>query len=291
MQVAIHAGALFTDEGRLEKLLQTNARALRQNGARYWGFRAYKNIFRPALGAVSDRPVAEDTRAKFRHLMPPRRPLRRAILASAEYIGEQAAVIMDGQFYPQAGRRMAHLDQVFDDATVELFVGLRNPGSFIPKVLMSLSAPERQHILGSTDLSCLSWLAMIEDIRDLAPDVNITLWSNEEIPLLCGDIACALAGLPADTPLDGEFTLLSSLVSKAGQDELDNLTKQDLSRNDASLRDGLAAIFRQHALPDAIEEEVELPGWNDDVVAAFTELYEQDLARLQTMPDIRFLKP
>ncbi len=291
MQMVIQAGAHFTDHDELLGLLQANAQIVGENHVAFWGLRPFRKIFRPALKPSADRPSRQDTLARFQKLFPKGQQVDRAILSSALYLGERASIIMDGQFYANAGQRMAYLDQLFNDSTVELFVGLRNPGSFIPKVLMLLSAPERAHILSTTDLSCLSWLAMIEDIRDLAPDVKITLWSNEDSPLIFGDIARAMVGLPEDAPLAQEYALLSSLVTEVGKKEILSLLEQQAAPNDPMLRGRLAQVFQQQALTEAIEEEVELPGWNEDIVAAFTELYEQDLARLQTMPDIRFLKP
>ncbi|EEE37325.1 hypothetical protein RKLH11_1161 [Rhodobacteraceae bacterium KLH11] len=291
MQMVIQAGAHFTDDAQLLDLLQANAQVLRDNQTAFWGLRPFRKIFRPALKPSADRPSQQETLMRFQKLFPGDQHVNRAILSSALYLGERPSIIMDGQFYPNAGQRTAYLDHLFSDSTVELFVGLRNPGSFIPKVLMLLSAPERAHILTSTDLSCLSWLAMIEDIRDLAPDVKITLWSNEDSPLIYGDIVRALAGLPEDTPLEQEFAPLAALLSETGKQELKGLTEPQPTPNDPVFRGRLAQIFQQHALTDAIEEEIEMPGWSEDVVTAFTELYEQDLARLQTMPDIRFLKP
>ncbi|SDW17405.1 hypothetical protein SAMN05444358_101123 [Ruegeria halocynthiae] len=291
MQMVIQAGAHFTDEAQLFSLLQANTQIMADNHTAFWGLRPFRKIFRPALKPSADRPSHQDTLAQFQNLFPKGQQIDRAILSSALYLGERSSIIMDGQFYARAGQRMAYLDQLFGESTVELFIGLRNPGSFIPNVLMLLSAHEREHILATTDLSCLSWLAMIEDIRDLAPDVKITLWSNEDFPLICGDILRTLAGMPDDTPIEEEFTLLSSLVSDVGKRELADVIEQQSVPNDPILRGKLGQIFQQHALTDAIEEELELPGWNEDIVAAFTELYEQDLARLQTMPDIRFLKP
>ncbi|KIC42034.1 hypothetical protein RA27_01095 [Ruegeria sp. ANG-R] len=291
MQMVIQAGAHFTDDAQLLHLLQANAQIVGENHTAFWGLRPFRKIFRPALKPSDNRPSQQDTLAQFRKLLPKDQQVDRAILSSALYLGERSSIIMDGQFYPNAGQRMAYLDHLFSDSTVELFVGLRNPGSFIPNVLMLLSARERERIIDTTDLSCLSWLTVIEDIRDLAPDVKITLWSNEDSPLICGQIARALAGLPEDTPLEQEFALLTSLVSEVGKREIQSLIEQRDAAHNPAFRDSLAQIFQQHALTDAIEEEVKLPGWNEDIVAAFTELYEQDLARLQTMPDIRFLKP
>ncbi|MDA7965222.1 hypothetical protein [Ruegeria sp.] len=238
-----------------------------------------------------DGGAAPETHAKLLSMIPQGKPVERVILSAAALIGEHPAIIADGQLYPHAGQRMALLDRALPDVTVELFVGLCNPGTFIPKALMQLSDPQRRAVVTSTDLSCLGWLPMIEDIRDLAPDVKITLWRNEDSPLIWGDILRAIADVPQDTPVVNEFGLLSSLVSEAGQHQIEMAAEVAPSERDATFREALAQVFQDHALPEAIEEELDLPGWSNDLVAAFTELYEQDVARLQSMPDIRFLAP
>ncbi|WP_254437995.1 hypothetical protein [Ruegeria arenilitoris] len=186
---------------------------------------------------------------------------------------------------------MAFLEQNFRDHQIELFMGLRNPGSFIPKLLMSLPEQERADAIRNTDLSCLSWIGMIEDIRDLAPGVQITLWGNEDTPFIWGDIIRALGDLSEDTPLVDEHDLLLSLLDETGQKEVLELSHQDAEPSEASLHENMARIFENHAKPGEIEEELDLPGWSIEVVDAFTELYEQDLERLGSIPGVRVLKP
>ncbi len=291
MKIAIHAGAAFTDEGRLMKLLKANAHIIDSYNGAVWGFRAYKKLFRPLLNAPQDQTVAATTRNAFEELTSKKTGLERAVLSGVEYLGETPTTITDGQFYPMAGQRLAALEQFFDPDTVELFIGLRNPGSFISRVLMAMPQTDRQNLLDSTDLSGLTWMHLIDDIRDLAPGVQITFWCNEDTPLIWGDIVRLVAGLPEDAPLIDEYAFLSSLVSDLGKHEIQLLAKDSAHEDRPTQRAALAEVFRKHALSEEIEEELDIPGWSADVADAFTELYEQDVAHLQDMQGIHFLKP
>ncbi|WP_170473372.1 hypothetical protein [Ruegeria arenilitoris] len=291
MKVVVHAGVAHSDDGRLLDLLKANTQVLGQWNVAYRGFSTYKNYFRTALDSFENRQSIQRAREEFLKQIPNYGNFDRLILSTPRFIGEIETAIMDGQFYPLAGQRIACLVEIFEGFEVELFIGLRNPGSFIPRALMSQPESQRQRILRQTDLSCLSWLAMIDNIRDLAPNVNFTVWSNEDTPLVWGDIARAMAGLPENAVLSEEYSLLSSLVSGTGKQEIQNLMQQKSAPCEPSLRSELSRIFDEYAMPDAIEEELDLEGWSDEIVSAFTELYEQDLAMLEAMPDIKFLRP
>ncbi len=291
MQVAIHAGAAFTDEGRLLKSLQSNSDALAQSGVALIGPRRYRQVFKPAFDEMDNAPTANDRHERLRGVLPTGSGTRRIIFSSDNFAGETSIALWEGQLYPLAGRRMALLEQVYPDHEIELFMGLRDLGSFIPKLLMSLPEQDREDIIRGTDLSCLSWIGMIEDIRDLAPGVGITLWSSENTPFIWGDIIRAVSDMPEGTALTDENDLLLSLLDETGRNEALALIDQYEAPDKADLRDSLALVFEDHAQQDKIEEELDLPGWNAEIVEAFSELHEQDLARLVTMPGVRVLKP
>lgn len=291
MQVVIHAGVAFTDEGQIIDLFETNAELLRDHEVSIFGFGTYKRHFRTALDALETGSETAAIRDGFLKRLPRNTRVERAILSTPRFLGELPTAVMDGQFYPLAGQRIAYLGDVFEGTQLELFIALRNPGAFVPRALMRLPETDRQRILAETDLSCLSWLTLIDNIRDLAPDVNITLWSDETSPLIRGDVARAMAGLSKDVPLDQEYALLSSLVSSTGQHEIQALLETHPPEGTPALRADLGRIFEEFALPEAIEEELDLPGWSNEIIEAFTELYEQDLAMLKHMPEIRFIEP
>ncbi len=288
MHVAIHSGVAFTDADLLLKSLHSNADMLKERGMVLYGPRRYRQAFKTPLNALeTDMPPGVDG---LRQVLPEDPAIDRAILSCPDYVGEVQTAIRDGQYYPRAGARMSFLAKAFEGHKIHLHLGLRNPASFIPKALMALPEQDRQSLLATTDLSCLSWLTMIEDIRELAPDVDITLWANEDSPLIWGDIIRSLCGLTPDVRLIDEFALLSTVVSPEGQRRLRSLEQQQGPVDRSALRNQLEAVFRDHALGEEIEEELELPGWTTEIIAAFSELYVQDLARLETMPGVRLLR-
>ncbi|SHF30172.1 hypothetical protein SAMN05444279_12622 [Ruegeria intermedia] len=289
MHLAIHSGADFTDGGLLFHALRANSDLLSDAGVLLYGPKRCRRLFMSPLKNLANGQVEPETVDRLRSLMLDGNKHQRAVLTSPGFIGETPTALRDGQFYPMAGQRLAFFEQTFAQAEMELFVGVRNPGSFIPKALMALPPEDRAETLANTDISCLSWLTMIEDIRDLAPNVAITLWANEDLPVIFGDIVRAICGLPGETPIENEFALLSSLLDDDGRDRLEELIRPGNSGDRPALLADLSGLFEDHALPHEVEEELDMPGWSTDIVEAFTELYAQDLARLKSMPGIRVL--
>ncbi|NVO57207.1 hypothetical protein HW561_15550 [Rhodobacteraceae bacterium B1Z28] len=291
MQVVIHAGAAFTDDGQLLGSLLANKSTLAQGQIMPLGPRRCRHFVKVISDALSQDEPLLDARKSLTAVLPSEPDAERVILSSDKFFGPRRTALQHGQIYPFAGKRMAFTDQLLENAKVELFVGLVNPGSFIPKILMSLHEQHRQAILDSTDLSCLNWVSMIEDLGDLAPEVQLTLWENEDTPLIWGDIMRAMAGVPDDVALQDEHALLLSLLTETGKQHLLELVQQQNAQDRNTFRDNLVTIFEAHAQPDEIEEELDLPGWNSEIVSAFSELYEQDLAKIETMPNVRILRP
>lgn len=289
MQVAIHAGAAFTDEGSLLRSLQANRQILADNGAILFGPRRFRQEFRPAFRFMHDTTQRNAALDRIRGTLPPDDSAQRSIFLSDHMFGGGESYLEDGQLYPLAGQRMAFLDEAFADAQVELFFALKNPGSFVPKHLMTLSEAEREDLIRSTDLSCLGWSHMIDDIRDLAPNVQITLWCNEDCPFIWGDVIRAISGLSYDADVRGEYALLLSLLTEDGQRQAGSLIESATAYNRSDVRGELGLILAENALPEMVEEELELPGWSAEVVEAFSELYEQEVDRLQTLPGVRML--
>ncbi len=289
MQVVIHAGVAFTDEGQLLDSLVANKGVITQTGAFPLGPRKCRHFERIMSDSILKNLPLADTRDQLRALLPDTSGFGRLIVSSEKFFGPIKTALQHGQMYPFAGRRIAYSQEVLEGAEVEVFAGLINPGSFIPKILTAMDPDRARSILDTTDLSCLSWVSMIEDLSDLAPNVKITLWENEDTPLIWGDIVRAMAGLGNDVAIKGEHTLLASLLTEQGKHQLLPLIQQEQSGARLASRDELIALFEDYAQPDQIEEELDLPGWNADIVSAFSELYAQDMAKIRTLPNVRVL--
>ena len=44
-------------------------------------------------------------------------------------------------------------------------------------------------------------------------------------------------------------------------------------------------------LEEEIEEEVDLPGWDEDYIDMLTTMYEEDVDRIAAVPTIDFIEP
>lgn len=290
MQVAVHAGVAFSDEGLVMSSLGANRRILADYRTAVLGPRRSRQFVKVVSDSILQGQPDAETRNTLAELVTGNPNLNRVILSSDKFFGPRRTALQHGQIYPFAGKRTAYTESLLDGAQVEVFAGLVNPVVFIPKILASIHEDHRQDILASTDLSCLSWLGMIEDLLDLAPQVQLTLWEHENSPLIWGDIIRAIAGLPDEAPLHEEYAFLSSLLTEAGQRHVLDIVRKGDALDRTSRREEMANILDEYARLEQIEEELDMPGWNADIVEAFTDLYEQDLATIRSMSDVRVLQ-
>lgn len=291
MQVVIHAGVAFSDNDCLIETLLANAETLQQHRIAPLNLAQGRQFVKVASDAMASGADPHAVQGQLEDVLPDRAACDRAIVSSDKAFGPRRTAILHEQFYPLAGERTAFWDHVLGDDQLELFFGVMNPATFISKTLMSLPENRRKAVLDNTDISSLSWLSTIEDLRDAAADVQVTLWANEDTPLIWGDILRALAGLPEDAALRHEYAFLASLLTDAGRSELAQLVHQIGPEDRDMLRNSLAHLFDEHADPAQIEEELDLPGWSADLIGAFSELYEQDMAKIRSMPGVRVLRP
>ena len=53
----------------------------------------------------------------------------------------------------------------------------------------------------------------------------------------------------------------------------------------------IAAFLDKFALDEEIEEELDMPGWTEELVAELTEVYDEDVLAIQRIPGVTVLTP
>ena len=53
----------------------------------------------------------------------------------------------------------------------------------------------------------------------------------------------------------------------------------------------IAAFLDKFAQEDAIEEELDMPGWSEELIDQLTEIYDDDLYAIQRIPGINLITP
>ena len=56
-------------------------------------------------------------------------------------------------------------------------------------------------------------------------------------------------------------------------------------------RRAIAAFLDKYALEGEVEEELDMPGWTEELVEDMTEAYDEDVATIATIPGVRVLLP
>lgn len=51
----------------------------------------------------------------------------------------------------------------------------------------------------------------------------------------------------------------------------------------------MQAFLAKYALAEAVEEELDIPGWTETYVAQLTELYEADVAQIANRPNVTLI--
>lgn len=292
MQLILHTGAHFTDRERLLKCLLNNKAEFSREGVAVPGPGRYRTLLKEAVTALDDGPdAAPGARDVLIDAILDDEKADRAILSNQNFFGSPRFALGDDSFYPLAAHRLRQFHQLFPGDRIELFMGLCNPASFLPNILARASVQQQARILDGLDLHGLRWSRMLADVRQALPDMPITVWCNEDTPLIWAEIVRAMAGLQAGRKITGGFDLLREIMSHAGMRRFRAYLHQHPRLSDAQKRKVIAAFLGKYALPDALEEELDLPGWTDALVEELTAIYDRDVQQIAEMPGVRTLLP
>ena len=137
----------------------------------------------------------------------------------------------------------------------------------------------------------IRWSAVVDRILDLNPGVPLTIWCDEDTPLIWPEVLQAVSGHAPDTVLENTHELLAQIMSADGLKRMQAYLASHVVTTPDLRRKVLTAFLDKFALPEKISVEVEVPGWTAVTVSALTTLYDQDTALIRATPGVRFIDP
>lgn len=291
MQLVLHTGAHYTEEERLLKSLLANKARLAQDGTVVPGPSNYRGLFRDTLNAMYKSSVSAGAREVLLDAILDDSASERVILSDANFFRTPATAVVDGMLYPAAPVRMMRMVQLFPDDQIELFMGIRNPATLLP-ILHGVSADNSDdHFWGAKDPVDVRWSETLALLRDSAPEIAVTVWCNEDAPLIWGKIMREMAQLPDTEALEGEFDLLETIMTREGMVRFKSYLASHPEIKGPQEQRVIAAFLDKFAIEDEIEEELDMPGWTDELVDEMTEQYDEDVVRIQQIPGVRMIMP
>ncbi len=293
MQVILHTGAHCTDEDRVLKCLLRNADTWRHEGIAVPGPGKYRQLLTDAVNSMANAEPAPDARDVLLDTILTVDPenVDRLVLSHENLFSVPKLLLGGGRLYRKAESRLQMICDLFQGDEVELFMGLRDPATFLPAVFAATPHETLESFLNGVDPAYVRWSDLIRRIRTDVPQVPITVWCNEDTPLIWGEVIREMAGIELTRKIIGAFDVFSDIISTEGMKRFRAFLKEHPNINEMQKRRVMSAFLDKYALDEAIEEELDLPGWDEAYVDALTDLYDQDMDLIASMPGVTVIAP
>lgn len=293
MQVVLHAGLHETDSDRLFKTLLRNREALRADGIAIPGPGKYRQLISEMLNALGDAPPAPASREVLLDsiLDEDTGHVDRMILSHENLFSVPKIAFQGGVVYRKAEHRLRTLRDIFARDSVEIFIGLRNPATFLPALLKATPLSDISQLLHGLDPMHIRWSNLIARITAAVPGVPVTVWCDEDSPLIWGELIREFAGVEATYPIVGAYSRMADITSQEGMTRFRAYLAEKPEFNEAQIRRVIVAFLDKFADPSKVEHEFDLPGWDAHLVQDLTEQYEEDLFDIRRIPGVTLIAP
>jgi hypothetical protein len=293
MQITLHLGVQCTDEDRLLKGLLKNVGDLRKDGICIPGPGRYRTLLSDTLNTLGEATPAPEAREVLLDAILDEDPetVRRLVLSHENLLSVPKLALSGGRLYRKLEQRLPAMARLFPGDGIEIFVGLRNFATYLPAVYHSTPHGSFDEFLSGADPMHLRWSEMIARIRTALPEAPLTAWCNEDTPLIWGELLHEMAGIDTDRKITGAFDLFSEIVSPEGMERFRAFLKENPTVNETQTRRVMMAFLDKYALDEAVEEELDLPGWDAAYVDMLTELYDEDVWQIGQMPGVTLIEP
>ncbi|WP_417247898.1 hypothetical protein [Celeribacter sp.] len=287
MIITMHIGAHCTAGGNLMRGLLKNKGVLGEHGVVVPGPARYREILPDVMKKVKGDPASPATQEMIIDQITETEKCDRLVLSYEDVICVASNVFEGGSLYGKARFKLPWLRNVFAGHEMEFVFGIRNPAGFIPHAFAECG-PRKSYedFIAGVDLHHLRWSHVITVMRDVCPDVPIKVYAFEDSALSWERILRDVAGVRAGVPLAGGLDMLAPIMQREGMARLRAYLSTHKPKNDNQRHRILMAFLDKYANPDEMVEEVDLPGWDADLVADLTERYEDDLYLIEGMEGV-----
>lgn len=291
MQVVIHAGAHMTDDDRLIGCLLENRELLSMIGTDVPEPQIYRKLLRDILNTAMKTGINSAARDIVLDAVNHDAGNDRLVLSNHAFFGTPKMAVGQGRFYPAAEMRIDAFRQIFPNDQLELFLAIRNPATHLPALLGKAPVESMTDFLNGVEPGGFRWSETIARFRSVFPDMPITVWCNEDTPMIWAQVVRELSGLDPNAAFKGEFTLLSEIMTSTGMKRFEAYLASHPGMTEIQKRRVIAAFLDKFVKEDEIEEELDLPGWTEALVDQLTDQYDEDVFEVERVPGVNMITP
>lgn len=293
MKVIFHTGVHCTDDKRILGCLRRNARTWRPEGIAIPEIHIYRQFLSDAVNRIGAASPAQDVRDILIDAFLPddAEPLDRLVLSHENFFCVPKLMFSGGRIYRKAEARLSTMARIFAQDEVELFLGLRDPASFLPAAFAATPTQNFTEFMCGLDAMQFRWSDLIRRLRADVPEVPITLWCNEYTPFIWGQVIREMAGIEMSRKIVGAFDIFASIIKPEGMRRFRAFLHANPNLSETQKRRVMVAFLDKYARAEAIEEELNLPGWDEALIDRLSAQYEEDIASISHIPGVRIIEP
>ncbi|UWP89903.1 hypothetical protein K3X13_04195 [Aliiroseovarius crassostreae] len=289
MKISFHIGAHCTDEEQLLRSLLRNSGVLAREGICVPGPSRYRGVLADVLNKLQGAKADLDTQEMLIEHFVDLEDAERIVFGHDNFLGASFRAFEGGVLYGLAERNTKRLRNLFPMHQVEFFMGMRDISTFLPALAAKVPEDKLHQLLAGVDPRHLYWSDTLHAIREATPDCPITVWCNEDTPLIWPEILHEVAGLDPEVKLMGGLDILAQIMARPGIKRLRDYLASHPIHNEIQRRRVLAAFLSKYALEEEIEEEITLPGWTQDLMQELSQSYDDDMLEIKSIPGVTLL--
>ncbi len=287
INIVYHLGAPNTDNEQVTWSLRKDANLLTDMGIMIRRPKGYRAALAKMIGELDgERPSTADQEELMSSIIRGG-DVKRLIMSNSNFMGIPSWMFYSGHFYINAAKNTATIRNLFPDNPCEFFLGISNPATFIPSVFKSQTDKTYEQFMENIDLAQVRWSDVIERIQAANPDCPITIWANEDTPIIWPTVLREIAGLEPEMRLSGELDIIREIISEEGTELLEDYLEKRPQLPDEQRRKILGMFLEKYYLEDAVDETIDLPGWTEETIDALTDIYEDDLEKIRHLPNVK----
>lgn len=290
MRIVYHLGVHCTDEDRLVRCLLKNRGVLSDQGIAVPSPTRYRKLLRDTASQLRGAPASQETEAMVLDQILDEGAAERLVLSWTSFLSFPAYAVGD-MLYGTGGQRIRAFTRIFPDFESEFHLALRNPATFLPDLRDRALEKGHDDILQDVDVRRLRWSDTIREIRAENPGVPVTVWCDEDTPLIWPEVLQAVSGHDEGTVLEESDELMSVLLTDAGFSRYVAYCSEHPPQAVAQRRRVITAFLEKFGRAEQVAYEIKAPGWTEDLVDELTGSYLEDVERIARMPGVRLIEP
>jgi hypothetical protein len=288
MQIAFHIGVHCTDDERLLRSLLRSRGQLAPRGVTVPLPSRYRTLLRDTAVKLNGQVASPDTAALIAEEIADEGATR-IVLGWENFAGFPNWAIRGG-LYPAAAERLRAFRNIFPGSGFEVFMAIRNPAALAQGLVPKLRDMTVDQFLAAFDPEALSWSTVVAGLRRMVPDAPVTIWCDEDAPVLWPDILRAIADLPDDIVPDAADARVADIMRPEGFQRLQAYLSDKGHLPPARRRKVVLTFLEKFALAEHLTMDIDLPGWTPALVDRMTEAYHADMVRIAAIDGVRLLR-